>query len=218
MIRRGKRGLEGSIVPFRLRDGQITHCSVVPGTAPFAAGRRRRARVRYCTSRRRARPLVTEGSLRAALAGSRGRSRLVTPSGGRRWRSLREGPLAGGERPDCPFRRRPGAAAMAGYPARSSCGATQCEPARAVLVVSSRAGAGGAGRLLPGHAPADGGRLTQRCQGDAADWSIGSRSAPTRRRGQWPEASDPWSRTARCSRLRAAKGRVIVFQTTEPGG
>lgn len=35
-----------------------------------------------CTIRRRARPLVTEGSLRAALAGSRGRSRLVTPSGG----------------------------------------------------------------------------------------------------------------------------------------
>jgi hypothetical protein len=40
MIRRGKRGLEGSIVPFRLRDGQITHCSVVPGIEPFAAGRR----------------------------------------------------------------------------------------------------------------------------------------------------------------------------------
>lgn len=52
----------------------------------------------------------------------------------RRWRSLREGLLAGGERPDCPFRRRPGAAAMAGYPARSRCGATGCGPARAVLV------------------------------------------------------------------------------------
>jgi hypothetical protein len=40
MIRRGKRGLEGSIVRFRLRDEQITHCSVVPEIEPFEAGRR----------------------------------------------------------------------------------------------------------------------------------------------------------------------------------
>jgi hypothetical protein len=57
------------------------------------------------------------------------------PHRGRRWRSLREGLLAGGERPDCPFRRRPGAAAMAGCPTRSWCGATGCGPARAVFVV-----------------------------------------------------------------------------------
>jgi hypothetical protein len=217
MIRRGKRGLEGSIVRFRLRDGQITHCSVVPGIEPFEAGRRRWARVRSTVPAGgglvRWSPKGRSAPQWEGAADGRG----WPPHRGRRWRSLREGLLAGGERPDCPFRRRPGAAAMAGYPARSCCGATGCGPARAVLVGESR-------RCrwrrppLPGHAPADGGRLTRRWQGGGDDWSIGSRSAPTRRRGQWPEASDPWSRAVRCSRLQAAKRRVIVFQTTEPGG
>ena len=127
MIRRGKRGLEGSIVPFRLRDGQITHCSVVPGIEPFAAGRRLyQPEAGSSAGHRRVAPRRTGREPRTVAAGH--------PIGGRRWRSLREGPLSGGERPDCPFRRRPDAAAMAGYPARSCCGATGCGPARAVLV------------------------------------------------------------------------------------
>jgi hypothetical protein len=128
MIRRGKRGLEGSIVPFRLRDGQITHYSVVPGTAPFEAGRRLyQPEAGSSAGHRRVAPRRNGREPRTVAAGH--------PIGGRRWRSLLEGPLAGGERPDCPFRCRPDAAAMAGYPARSRCGATGCGPARAVLVV-----------------------------------------------------------------------------------
>gem|GEM_PF-6460954 len=128
MIRRGKRGLEGSIVPFRLRDGQITHCSVVPEIEPFEAGRRLyQPEAGSSAGHRRVAPRRNGRELRTVAAGH--------PIGGRRWRSLLEGPLAGGERPDCPFRRRPDAAAMAGYPARSRCGSTGCGPARAVLVV-----------------------------------------------------------------------------------